>query len=161
MRPGRGLSLALAATAAQLAADAIATLLDRNLWPACSYNMFNDAFDDGPAALVVDVLTPAGWDDGHSAGATFPVPFFRATEVYEHVVLSGEPVEAVRFAHRVLDRLNTRSWRAFDEIRRSAAVSRPVHGLRVRVLEHRMDGETREHLAFEHRCPDFGVCPAR
>lgn len=152
MRPARGLSIALAAAGAQLAAGAIATLTNRNLWPVCSYNMFNDAFERNADELVVDLLTPRGWEEGHPAAAAYPVPFFRANQVFAHLVVAGEPEERVRFAHRVIDRLNHRRWRAFDETRAPAATARPVHGIRVCVLEHRPTGGHRETFAFEHDC---------
>ncbi|MEI2777910.1 MAG: hypothetical protein V9G19_18500 [Tetrasphaera sp.] len=152
MSRARGLSLALAAAGAQLIAGAIATVANRNLWPVCSYNMFNDALERNGDQLLVDLLTPQGWDAGHPAAAAYPVPFFRANQVFAHLVVAGEPEEQVRFAHRVIDRLNHRRWRAFDEIRAPAATARPVRGIRVRVREHRATGGSRETFAFEHTC---------
>jgi hypothetical protein len=88
------------------------TLLDRNTFPFCSYNVF--AFQ-APARLVA------------------PLEFFRARQVVMRAVVGNDdPVRGESVATQLLRRLNEAPWPAFDE---TLASARPAPGTRFVGLE--------------------------
>lgn len=134
---------------------ATATLLNRNFWPISSYNMFNDAFSDGVARFEVDLLTFGGWEGGWHPANLFPVPFFRAVEVFERVYLDDEfGADRRLFSLRVLQRLNEKPWNGFNEVRPAARPSGWAEGIRVRVVHRAVDGTVTEQIVYECQLDD-------
>lgn len=115
------------------------TLINRNFWPFCSYNMFNAATTED-RELHAHLKTPEGWTEAQRPDRLIPVPFFRATAILDFFfVREHSDAEATIMSQSILRRLNAGRWRAFDEVRAATQVARPVCGLRV-CVSHPTDG---------------------
>ncbi|MFH0244581.1 hypothetical protein ACGRHY_19700 [Streptomyces sp. HK10] len=119
--------------AAQLAAVALAgltavqfahTVRDRNRWPVCSNNMFNQVLPERLPQLRVRLRDGERWGGLRPVYGLLPLEFFRVVDICVNVLVENEDREVRdRFCRRVVERLNSRPWRAFDEVHAS---ERPI-----------------------------------
>lgn len=100
------------------------TVRDRNRWPICSANMFNRPLPQRVEQLRVRLKDGAEWTEPRSVYGLLPLEFFRVVDICVAVLIDNEDLEVRdRFCRRVVDRLNSRPWKAFDEI---SASERPT-----------------------------------
>lgn len=116
----RGEGLLTAATCAYLLAQIGHTWRRRNRWPLCSYDMFSYPL----AARFPQPRVQLCDDEGSTAlmpvYGLLPVEFFRAVAIIDDVFYECQDASLKeRFAESIVHRLNTRPWRAFDEVRAS------------------------------------------
>lgn len=107
--------LLLAATISVCAVQLGCTVLDRNAWPLCSYNMFNRVPIVPTPYLGVVLIENDGTRTEVLPGATIPVEFFRASDVLLEAYQGRDRSKQAAFSGTVLDRLNVQPWGAFDE----------------------------------------------
>ncbi|MFI7210900.1 hypothetical protein [Micromonospora maritima] len=166
-RGWRTLSEALLVTAGAgyLGAQLWHTWKDRNRWPLCSYNMFNRTLPSRFPQPRVTLHDPAGSQELLPVYGLLPLEFFRVVSIMAEVFLVNQD-EAIkhRFAERVLRRLNTRPWAAFDEVHASHRPLGPAgfHGLDLYAVtldlddyDPRVDRPLHQpELLFSYRRPD-------
>jgi hypothetical protein len=119
------------------------TLVNQSYWPLCNYNMFSSIPSDRTAAIEVSLSDMA---DGHvivDPGNLFPVEFFRARGFMWSVLTGEDKAIKNRFCAAILDFINQRKWRAFDEIMAhpsyvSAAGNRQWRKMEVYLVKYRM-----------------------
>jgi hypothetical protein len=109
-----------------LAAQIVATVVNRNVWPIAAQNMFSYTPTE-PFPRVMAILYEAG-EPTTIVFATqlLPVEFFRVPRILlNSLAEKATPAEADAFARQVLSRLNEQPWRAWDE---RDACAKPGHG---------------------------------
>jgi hypothetical protein len=122
---GRRATVMAAILGAVLAGQFFHTVVDRNRWPFCSNNMFNRTLPRRFAQLRIKLRDGDEWTGLRQVYGLMPLEFFRVVDIFAAVLLENEDDELKdRFCRTVLRRLNTRPWRASDEVRRS---ERPTH----------------------------------
>lgn len=116
----RGERLLGAATGAYLLAQFAHTWRRRNRWPLCSYDMFSYPLASRFPQPRVQLCDDEGSTPLMPVYGLLPVEFFRAVAIIDDVFYECRD-EALkeRFAETMVHRLNTRPWRAFDEVRAS------------------------------------------
>jgi hypothetical protein len=104
-----------------------ATLLNQNVWPVSSFNVFSRTpkeiwvlkailIDDQEREIAVD------------PGQTLPIEFFKARSVYRRVFLSNMPqTDKDQFVARLLKRIQDGGWRSFDETLASVDKRHAMH----------------------------------
>lgn len=109
--------LAGAFTVASLAS----TVANRNFWPIASNNMFNAKFDDRLSRFAVEFHLSDGTVVACGPENCIPIQFFRAGAVFAHIFMPDDhdrPKQVL--CQRILRRLSSDRWRAFDEVRAPA-----------------------------------------
>lgn len=102
------------------------TVRDRNRWPICSNNMFNRPLPQRVEQLRVRLKDGTRWTEPRSVYGLLPLEFFRVVDICDAVLVDNEDPEVRdRFCRRVVERLNTRPWRGFDEISASERAGDP------------------------------------
>ncbi|QMU75411.1 hypothetical protein GXW83_06260 [Streptacidiphilus sp. PB12-B1b] len=109
--------LAAAVLGGLTAAQFVHTVRDRNRWPICSNNMFNRVMPDRLPQLRVRLRDGDRWTEPRSVYGLLPLEFFRVVDICAAVLLENEDTEVRdRFCRRVVQRLNARPWKGFDEV---------------------------------------------
>ncbi|MEV4398201.1 hypothetical protein [Nonomuraea sp. NPDC049607] len=122
---GRKPAMAAAFLLAVLAGQFFHTVVDRNRWPFCSNNMFNRALPRRFPQLRIRLRDGDEWTGLRQVYGLMPLEFFRVVDIFATVLLENTDDEVKeRFCRTILDRLNTRPWPNYDEVRRS---ERPTH----------------------------------
>ncbi|MCG7525364.1 hypothetical protein MHW47_13030 [Streptomyces sp. OfavH-34-F] len=118
--------LAATALAGLTVAQFVHTVRDRNRWPICSNNMFNQVLPDRVPQLRVRLRDGTRWTEPRQVYGLLPLEFFRVVDICAAVLMENED-ERVRdaFCRRVVERLNTRPWKGFDEVAPSERPAAP------------------------------------
>lgn len=103
------------------------TIKDSNRWPLCSYNMFNRTLPARVSLLKVRLLDGSGTEPLQDTWGVLPLEFFRTQALLYEVMTQADDGTRARFSRALVDQLNDRPWRGFDEVRRSC---RPCPGRR-------------------------------
>jgi hypothetical protein len=97
------------------------TLINRNLWPFCSYNMFSHTVRGQYQRIVVTLTEGDGREVSVSPANTVAIEFFRANRAYYEVF--GREVEDFRrraFCEMILRDLRKTEWIRGNEVRPQA-----------------------------------------
>lgn len=110
------------------------TLADRNTWPYCSYNMFSFQAKDVQGQRRVRLVTDRGAALGPAAvWGLLPLEFFRVDRIVKKLfVEEDDHGRRDEFCAAVLERLNNRPWRRWDEVKPSLS---PPPGHRIVAME--------------------------
>lgn len=103
--------------ACMLLAQTAVTIMNVNVWPVSSFNVFSHRTEVHFSRIFVLVRDSQGRTEMVSAAKLLPVEFFKADAIMRRIYLQhGNSWAKAEFARRTLDRLNHRKWAAFDEI---------------------------------------------
>lgn len=97
-----------------LSLNLICTISNTNLWPFCSYNMFNFNVEKSISRLKISICEDTGECQIVNPGNILPIEFFRANRFFSSIYLKGSLNN--EFKKKVLLRLNNNPWGQFDEI---------------------------------------------
>lgn len=115
------------------------TFTDSNNWPFSSYNMFNRIPKPIMKTYVADIYSSDGSILEVSASNLLPIEFFRANPIM-HQVFNGKDIGAkARFEEQILNRINHRPWKDFDEVRGSPKSKTPFVALKISIASYSFD----------------------
>jgi hypothetical protein len=145
--PTRGQRLALLGFGAFVTVQLTLTALDRNVWPFCSYNLFNRVLPHRIPQPRVRLLEGDHASKLLPVHGMMPLEFFRVVRIFGMIYRDSSDEELKRrFSERLLRRLNTEPWGAFDEVKASYRPSTPdgfsgfeVHEVQIDVRDYDVD----------------------
>jgi len=122
----------------------VATLRNENCWPIPAQNMFSHLVPSAARRLMVVLHDSNGGESAEFPYRVLPVEFFRAQRILHRVFVEAEDVaRQVEFGGALLQRLNTKPWRSFDEMDASVRPSTGTQfvGFDLIVVEFAIDSE--------------------
>jgi hypothetical protein len=98
------------------------TVLNKNHWPFCSYNMFNVIVPMQATRIKINLCESNGTRQTVVPGKVLPLDFFIAKGIISRIYDQNQyEEEKIRFSLLILEMLNKKPWVRFDERMKSAS----------------------------------------
>lgn len=93
------------------------TITNKNIYPFCSYNMFNRTFFGKYKQFEVRLINSLKNDSiSVPAYKIIPIEYFRADYIMYNIYYSNDEKKKYEFSKAILDNLKYNPWTGFDEI---------------------------------------------